>query len=271
MEEEKILIKLFSDEIGEGESTSVEPLQVKLNRLTELSDSKSFRLKLASILNRNAKIKGTDNSVMAKTSGKLSPRLLTKPDNYKWFENSGDSSHFSEGKIKFNLFIDQSGSFVKNFNKVNSILKELLKLEKDMPNFEFDLITMDNEITYKQKERRFITCNEKRFYGNSLNPELFNIYRKANSSNAKNINIILFDGIATCDTYKMKDGTILKPHSKEQINCFKAFNHANDIIISDSSNEVNLRKMCKNAKITITTEFSKKLEEILLKNIQIFL
>lgn len=271
VEEEKILIKLFSDEIGEGESTSVEPLQVKLNRLTELSDSKSFRLKLASILNRNAKIKGTDNSVMAKTSGKLSPRLLTKPDNYKWFENSGDSSHFSEGKIKFNLFIDQSGSFVKNFNKVNSILKELLKLEKDMPNFEFDLITMDNEITYKQKERRFITCNEKRFYGNSLNPELFNIYRKANSSNAKNINIILFDGIATCDTYKMKDGTILKPHSKEQINCFKAFNHANDIIISDSSNEVNLRKMCKNAKITITTEFSKKLEEILLKNIQIFL
>ena len=270
-EEEKILFNLFDNAVGEGESTSSEPLPVKLNRLTDFSDSKSFRIKLASILYRNAKIKGTSNSVMSKTSGKLNPRLLLKPNNYKWFENSGEGSHFSEGKIKFNLFIDQSGSFVKNFNKVNSILKELLILEKTLPNFEFDLITMDNEITYKPKERRCIASNEKRFYGNSLNPELFKIYRKVQSNTSKNINIILFDGIATCDAYTTKEGITLKPHSKEQLDCFKAFNHANDIIISDKSNEANLRSRCKNAKITITSNFSEKLEEILLKKIQIFL
>lgn len=269
-EEEKILFNLFDNTVGEGETTS-EPLPVKLNRLTDFSDSKSFRIKLASILYRNAKIKGTSNSVMSKTSGKLNPRLLLKPNNYKWFENSGEGSHFSEGKIKFNLFIDQSGSFVKNFNKVNSILKELLILEKTLPNFEFDLITLDNEITYKPKERRYIASNEKRFYGNSLNPELFKIYRKVQSNTSKNINIILFDGIATCDAYTTKEGITLKPHSKEQLDCFKAFNHANDIIISDKSNEANLRSRCKNAKITITSNFSEKLEEILLKKIQIFL
>ena len=103
-EEEKIIKGFIPTEVGEGESNSLEPLQAKLDRLTDLTDSKSFRAKLASILYRNAKIKGTDNSVMAKTSGRLNPRLLTKPDNYKWFENSGESSHFSEGKIKFNLF-----------------------------------------------------------------------------------------------------------------------------------------------------------------------
>jgi hypothetical protein len=270
-EEEKILFNLFDNTVGEGESTSSEPLPVKLKRLTDFSDSKSFRIKLASILYRNAKIKGTSNSVMSKTSGKISPRLLLKPNNYKWFENSGEGSHFSEGKIKFNLYIDQSGSFVKNFNKVNSILKELLILEKTLPNFEFDLITMDNEITYKPKERRYIASNEKRFYGNSLNPELFKIYRKVQSNTSKNINIILFDGIATCDAYTTKEGITLKPHSKEQLDCFKAFNHANDIIISDKSNEANLRSRCRNAKITITSNFSEKLEEILLKKIQIFL
>ena len=106
---------------------------------------------------------------------------------------------------------------------------------------------------------------------NSLNPELFKIYRKVQSNTSKNINIILFDGIATCDAYTTKEGITLKPHSKEQLDCFKAFNHANDIIISDKSNEANLRSRCKNAKITITSNFSEKLEEILLKKIQIFL
>ena len=269
-EDEALLMNFISpNAVGEAESS--EPILTYLDINIKQFDNPSFKFKLSNILYRNKKIKGNENSVMAKTSGKLCPRLLTKPNNYKWFESSGDGSHFTEGKIKFNLFIDQSGSFVKNFNKVNSIIKQLLSLEREYSNFEFDLVTIDNEITYRPKDKRYLSSNEKRFYGNSLNPELFTIYRKLQNPKYTNVNIILFDGIATCDKYIMPNGIELKPHSKEQLECFKAFNHNNDIIISDPSNGTNLKKYCKNAKISITKDYSEKLEDILLKKIQILL
>ena len=266
--QKEFVVNLYSVEIGDKPSET-NPILSYLDINDVQIDNKSFRLKLANILHRNAKIKGTDNSVMAKTSGKLNPILLTKPDNYKWFESSGDSSHFKEGKIKFNLFIDQSGSFTKNYQKVNSILKELIKLEREIPLFSFDLVTLDNEIELKNKKKRFILTNEKRYYGNSLNPELFSIYRKLQDFNSKVINIILFDGVMTCDPYKMKDGTELKSHSKEQRQCLKAFNHPNDIIISDTSNQNDLKQYCRNAHINIAENFLTEFEDILLKKIQI--
>lgn len=253
---------------GEGRS-----IFAKLD-LDTLEDSTSdFTRRLRAILYRKSKLKGNTNSVMAKTSGRILPSLLCKPNNFKWFESSGEGSKFSEGKIRFNFFIDQSGSFAGMFKKINLILKELSDIEKEMPDFEFKLVTIDQQIELKSKNKRIIETNHKRFYGNSLTPELFKIYHKLQNQKYKVINIIMFNGNAICTDYKMPDGTILRGNTEAQAINFKAFNHSNCIIISDTSNREDINKYCKVAKKEFVkpTEFLQKFEDIILKKIQLFL
>ncbi len=228
----------------------------------------NFERRLRSILYRANKLKGNTETVIAKTSGKINARLLTKPDNIKWFTNKGDGSKSKLSKVRFNLFIDQSGSFANNFKAVNNMLKCLTDLENEIKNIEFEIVTIDNEIKICPKNKRFINTTEKRFYGNSLNPELYKIYSRLQSSKIKVINIILFSGDAICDVWNN-----WAAHSELQAECFSAFNHNNCIIISDFANKEYIDKYCKKAKVKYISskDYLEKFEDEILNKIQIFL
>ena len=83
----------------------------------------------------------------------------------------------------------------------------------------------------------------------------------------------MFNGNAICTDYKMPDGTVLRGNTEAQAINFKAFNHSNCIIISDTSNREDINKYCKVAKKEFVkpTEFLQKFEDIILKKIQLFL
>ena len=249
--------------------TDVSQILFGILNLEEQEDKPSnFERRLRSILYRANKLKGNTETVMAKTSGKINARLLTKPDNIKWFTNKGDGSKSKFGKIRFNLFIDQSGSFASNFKAVNNMLKCLTDLEKEINNIEFEIVTIDNEIKLCPKNKRFINTTEKRFYGNSLNPELYKIYSRLQSSKMKVINIILFNGDAICDHWNN-----WAAHSELQAECFSAFNHNNCIIISDLANKEYIDKYCKKAKVKYISskDYLENFEDEILNKIQIFL
>ena len=172
-------------------------------------------------------------------SGRIDKKSVALRDDYKWFVKSnreGNLKRFSN--LHINLFIDNSGSFRENATITNKIIKALAKVEKEIPQFSFDVITdNDNIVEWEDKNKEF-----KAYGGTYLPLTIKDVIRKHKKLNANTYNIVLFDGY--CDT----------PYE----NTFKYFDDQNTTIISDPDNETNL-DIIKKAKVIISCDYTKEL------------
>lgn len=180
-----------------------------------------------------------NSSAIASYSGSFNPRQVGR-DDWKVFNHKNRLGNVKQyDKIKLNLFIDESGSFYSSQDAVNKLLFNLIELEKKNSDFSFDVIGMTISFELKKKNQRQIHCNG----CNDIPDNAIEISNSAQSKDAKNINIVLFDGDAF-------SGGCKKEHSKN----FKAFNNSNFIIISDSDNKTFIESYCKNAKSKIISK-----------------
>lgn len=208
----------------------------QLNNTYRQLGNDNVKQTLSNILFSNKKrdsLIGSANSY----SGRFDVRSVGR-DDYKYFIHknvNGSNKQFS--KIKLNLFIDVSGSFSSSETKVNDLLFTLKQLEHENEDFTFDLVTMNTEITLKDKLSRSIHCSA----ANDLTPDLPIIFNKLQDPKSKIINIVLFDGYALSSRNAKQDNSVY----------LSAFNTRNTIIISDESNKLMIKRNCPKANTTI--------------------
>lgn len=222
------------DVFAEDIENAIRDFNTSMNSLHD----EDMKQKLEEIILRKKAFKKQNGSAINSYSGVFDARSVARND-YKYFVKKnrlGNAKKLS--KIKLNLFIDCSGSFINSEKVVNKMLFNLSLLEKQDKDFSFDLVKMSTTDTLMNKNERQIKCKG----CNDIKNSIFATYNKVNSNDANNINIVLFDGDAFSD---VSTDTKLR-HMKN----FKAFNHNNCIIISSISNKYAIEAYAKNAKST---------------------
>lgn len=222
-----------TDNFAESIENAIRDFNTSMNSLHD----EDMKQKLEEIILRKKTFKKQNGSAINGYSGVFDARSVAR-DDYKYFVKKnrlGNVKKFS--KIKMNLFIDCSGSFINSKEVVNKMLFNLSLLEKQDKDFSFDLVKMTTTDTLTKKDERQIECSG----CNDITRSIFTTYNKVNSNDADNINIVLFDGYAFSD---VSSSAIRRQHMEN----FKAFNHNNCIIISDVSNKQAIEKYAKNAK-----------------------
>lgn len=174
-------------------------------------------------------------------SGRFDPRSVVRSD-YKFFIQQNRLGHVKAfSKLHLNLFIDCSGSFSGNDLTVNKMLKALTRIEKQNPNFEFDLISCGFGQKLRDKNDRI----QKSQGGTGLTDTIFKTFRDLQKPDANNFNIVMYDGDMFEGYYK---------HKYEHIKNVTAFDTSNTVIIADNENEYCLKKLAK-AKVVITRRY----------------
>ena len=189
---------------------------------------------LTEALNKN---KNRASSSLA-YAGRIDPRSTVSKD-YRWFTKKtthGAAKHFD--KVHFNLFCDNSGSFIRSKAKMNSLICALKNIEANNPDFSVTVIHCDTKITIPDQDNPYLDCN-----GGSRLPETANeIYKSVQKPNTTNINLVVFDG------------RMYTPYDPAGMANFAAFNHSNCIVISDPDNEDVFKTYAPQARATFITD-----------------
>ena len=213
-----------------------------------------------SILFENFRRKNSKGSGINGYSGVLNPRLADRPD-YRMFERSVSSrGSNSFGTFHLTLYIDTSGSFYRNDEATNKIIKSLILIEQKNHNFTFDVVTMGREEKISPKSNRFIISEG----GNHLSGEIFDIYRKMQLPQTYNYNIVLFDGDAYSNDVNRAIIKKWLPDGKG----FQAFNNNNCMIITDPYNEKYITKYAPSVKVIYTRDYVDELTDNVMKALQ---
>lgn len=213
-----------------------------------------------SILFENFRRKNSKGSGISGYSGVLNPRLADRPD-YRMFERSVSSrGSNSFGTFHLTLYVDTSGSFYRNDEATNKIIKSLTLIEQKNHNFTFDVVTMGATEKICPKANRFIASNG----GNHLSGEIFDIYRKMQLPQTYNYNIVLFDGDAYSNDVNFASIKKRLPNGKG----FQAFNSSNCMIISDPDNEAYITKYAPTVKVIYTRDYVDELTNNVMKALQ---
>lgn len=162
------------------------------------------------------------NQAIRGYSGRLNPRDVGRKDWKIFIHKTQNGGIRGFDNLKINLFIDTSGSFSGNTDKVNTLLRSLMDLEQKYQIFSFDLITCQEGETLRSKNERHIQCGG----GNDLDDDIWDIYNKVQEKKAFNVNIALFDGNAFSNARGYN-------HEKN----FAVFNNQRNSIISDKDNK----------------------------------
>lgn len=186
-------------------------------------------------------------------SGAFNPRNAAR-DDYRFFDRlAHEKGNNRYGSMNLNLFIDTSGSFKKNQEKVNGLLEALERLENRFQFFTFELITCNVGQELKRHSERRIGC----IGGNWLDEGIKPIWRKVQKLNTSNYNVVLFDGNAYTDPQI----------TRTPMASMTVFDYANTTLITEGSNETEARK-CKHAKVVITNNYTEELERYVKQAIQ---
>ena len=213
-----------------------------------------------SILFENFRRKNSKGNGISGYSGVLNPRLADRPD-YRMFERSASSrGSNSFGTFHLTLYVDTSGSFYRNDEATNKIIKSLALIEQKNHNFTFDVVTMGAKETISPKSNRFIESGG----GNHLSGEIFDIFRKMQLPQTYNYNIVLFDGDAYSNDVNKSSIKKWLPDGKG----FQAFNSSNCMIISDPDNEKYITKYAPTVKVIYTRDYVDELTNNVMKALQ---
>lgn len=225
-----------------------------LNKHMDNSETNQYIKELAPIIKQAKTQLSNTSSAINAYSGVFDPRAVMNND-YRYFvqkNRAGHLKHFS--KIRLNLYIDRSGSFRGSQETVNALLNALAKLEKEVRDFEFNVVTIGEGEKLHAKNDRQIKCNG----GNALTNKIFEIARKLACTDCTYYNIVLFDGNAFSHDVSLD---IRRMSTKSN---FKVFNSTNTYIISDSSNEYTILKYAPLAKTTITKNYASDFKQQIL-------
>ena len=200
---------------------------------------------LISLLKTTRKNNG---SSIAAYSGVINPRNVIR-DDYKYFMQQNRKGHASVySKMHLNMFIDCSASFKDNDEKVNTLLWALIKFERAVPDFSYDLISCG----VGQKLRPKYNRTQSSYDGTVLTDDIFDMFKKQQFTNAVNMNIVLYDG-------KVNHLHKYKTTGKRIESNWEAFNDVNTVIIVDDSNEEAVNKFCPLAHKIISKDYVEEL------------
>lgn len=230
----------------------------KLNKHMDNTETKQYIKELTPIIKQAKTQQSNASSAINAYSGVFNPRSVMN-DDYKYFvqkNRTGHLKHFS--KIRLNLYIDRSGSFRYSQDTVNAFLNALAKLEKEVTDFEFNVVTIGaGEIVHAKNDRQ-IKCGG----GNALTTKIFEIVKSLSCADCTLYNIVLFDG----DAFLHDVHYSIKKMSNESN--FKVFNSTNTYIVSDKSNERVISKYAPLAKTTITKNYARDFKQQILNILQ---
>lgn len=246
--------------LGEGEMETI--LNSISEKMKSYNDS-DFRKRAELIINSKRIARKNDSLAKPSHKGKLNVKRINRAnDDFKWFYKKGEGDLNKYSGIKLNLFIDQSGSYLKSEQATNSILKELTNIERKYKDFSFTLTTIDTDIEIKPKYKRCIDCKG----GNCLSKKLFTIFNSLQKGSNLIMNLVLLNGDMATDTYNG-----IEPFSELQYENLKAFNKKNVFIISDNSNKEHLEKYCSRAKKIYTKNYLEEFRRNVLNSLKILI
>lgn len=206
---------------------------------------------IRSVMNRRANQSTSNNGY----AGRIDPRLCGNRD-YKWFirpQQGSSGNKFS--KIKFNLFVDNSGSFRPSRDKICALIQSLIGLEDQFPAFKMDVVTIDTEVKLRDRNDRYPACRG----GSDIKLNLLDIYKHLQAPDALTANIAVFDGGMHWS----------EKSQQENKKAWSAFDHPNCIVVSDTSNEQYIREQVHSGKqIFISEDYANKFIDIVLANLE---
>lgn len=180
---------------------------------------------LTNIINKAMRKNKRNGSAINSYSGKFNVKAVGR-DDYRWWVQQNREGHVRHNSnVHFNLFIDNSGSFCYNDDQMNQFIKALDKIEKSIPSFDFDVITINTKIVEWPNHNQIFDSHG----GNCLLENIKDVIKKHQAPRANNYNIVLFDGDAHSD-----DKYCYRVSANDP---FKYFNTPNTIIISDDDNK----------------------------------
>lgn len=167
-------------------------------------------------------------------SGRIDPRSVTNKD-YRWFAKKSQGSSVKRfSKIRFNLFCDDSGSFLGSKLKMNAVILALKELAAANHDIQVKVIHCGSGITVPDQESPWLQCRDGSFFSANIPT----IYKEAQQPNATNINMVVFDGEFRTQRDITKD------------KAFGTFNHPNCIIVSDTDNKDDFNEYAPQARKT---------------------
>ena len=207
-------------------SISVDEFKDIINETLNTYYDPSLISTLTTIITRAMKKNKRNGSAINAYSGKLDVRAVAHRDDYRWWVQQNRAGHVRHNSnVHFNLFIDNSGSFCGNDVAMNKFIKALDKVEKSIPSFTFDVITINTSVVEWPNHNQIFDS----WSGNKLLPGIKDVIKRHQKTQTTNYNIVLFDGDAhSDDSYGYNRNPLNDP--------FKFFNLPNTIIISDEDN-----------------------------------
>ena len=220
--------------------------------LKNIYDDPKLVLALSDIITKKLKANKHNGSAINSYSGSLNKRAIGTRDDYKWWSQQNRAGHIRQySKVHFNLYIDNSGSFYRNDDRMNTFIRALSKINNS--DFSFDIITINTKIEeWESHDRVFSSCG-----GNKLPQKIGKIVKKHIKPACNNYNIVLFDGDAHSDDYNSLNGT--------SNDTFKYFDGNNTIIISDYENKRYIDPSIKLAKVVYTHNYCDRFIEEIIK------
>ena len=229
---------------------SNEQIMSLINNVVGRYDSVEYQQKINQILSNIKHTAKQTSSAINAYSGVFNPRSVVRND-FKWFIQQNRTGHIKAfSKIKLNLFIDCSGSFYHNDEKVNKLLKALTVFEKQSKDFSFDLISCGNGQKIRAKNDRIQHSGG----GTCIDCEIISQFKQVQQADAQNINICLYDGYCATSCYRNR----FYPGGEQYL---ATFNNNRSVLILDNENRQAAEKYCKNAKVIITNNYTEELDK----------
>lgn len=200
-------------------SPQIEYIKQLFKVKTTNPEAENVSTKIEKILKTAAAKRNAQSSGSTGYAGKIDPRLCGNKDYKWWIKKSETGAHKRFTKIHFNLFCDNSGSFSLSKNRMNGLILALRKLEEKNKDFSVTFIHCGYGMRVPDQTDPYLDCSE----GSCLPENADEIYKSVQKPDTENINLVVFDGMMYCS---VKDFTR-----------FKAFDHPNCIVVSDTDNK----------------------------------
>lgn len=185
-------------------------------------------------------------------AGRIDPRAVINRD-YRWFAKKNQGSAAKRfNKVRFNLFVDSSSSFIQSQNAINALICALRKIESTNPDFSVRVAHCGDGTQLTTPDDPYVACKN----CSELSADTKAKYDSLQTPNATNVNIVVFDG-----RMRGEDGSTDKAYG--------AFNHPNCIIVSDPSNKDVIDRYADQAKsVIVLDDYEKVFTGIVLRQVE---
>lgn len=185
-------------------------------------------------------------------AGRIDPRAVTNRD-YRWFAKKNQGSAAKRfNKVRFNLFVDSSGSFNASQPAINALICALKKIEATNPDFSVRVAHCGDGTQLTRPDDPYVDCKN----CSELSADTKAKYDSLQTPNATNVNIVVFDGRMSAED---------RAYDK----AYGAFNHPNCIIVSDPSNKDVIDQYAAQAKsVIVANDYEKVFTGIVLSQVE---